>query len=64
MIGVRTHEGVDYVEPLPMETLSLRDIEFDEVQEIEGGFVRKRDDSAGQMTLTRVNIDEKFGGRS
>ena len=59
---VTTPAGTTYLEPLPSDTLSLRDIAFDEIQTFEYQGTR-RGENATELSLTSVSGDQKFGGR-
>ena len=61
-LRVTTLAGTTYLEPLPSDTLSLRDITFDEVQTFEYQGTR-RGENATELSLTSVSGDQKFGGR-
>ena len=63
-LQVRTREGTTYMQPVPLETLALRDIDFDAVEFVEPGALGiDRTANAGELNLTRTHPDRKFGGR-
>jgi hypothetical protein len=59
---VTTIQGTVYLEPVPSETLSLRDIAFDDIQFFEHPGIR-RDEFASELALTGTHPDQSFGGR-
>ena len=52
---VRTNDGVNYMEPIPSDTIGLRSIEFDDVQLVEGTVPKNTTDNAGILNLTRTD---------
>lgn len=54
-VDVITNEGVSYREPMPSETMSLRNMEFDSVEFLEGQTPTLRDAGAGQINLINTN---------
>lgn len=59
-IAVRTNDGVDYLEPMPSETMGLRSMVFDDIVFIEGTVPTQRVD-VGQLNLTHTNSDGLSG---
>ncbi len=60
-VSVRTNDGVNYMEPMPMETMGLRNMEFDDLQFVDGTVPTIRTEKAGELNLTHTSSDGLSG---